>query len=278
MSIEHLKKQSRNLKKLLPDFIKSHPNGEAPLAQIQDLIARSSGYPSWHAAVSAKSKQTDASLPNIGFRVLNHDLYTEGRSLSDCVHFIDSDSCIFFSFIDKDLYYRLSVDLEDFKDTTSADALRINENSTDKELEVLLAQALVVKCKSLLEEHPNFLDAALSLGSSLNTLNRHAEAIEVCKPLFDNLCSLLPGGFSGFHGMIAPAHIENRNVYRLAHILTSAYIQINTEYGDEAASSITRAMLMWFPYDGLRFSRFLPKLNQRKKRAGNSKVRGLPKA
>ena len=45
MSIEHLKKQSRNLKKLLPDFIKSHPDGEAPLAQIQELIARSSGYP-----------------------------------------------------------------------------------------------------------------------------------------------------------------------------------------------------------------------------------------
>ncbi len=50
MSIEHLKKQSKNLKRLWPEFAETH--GASPsLAACQELIARCSGYASWHAAV-----------------------------------------------------------------------------------------------------------------------------------------------------------------------------------------------------------------------------------
>lgn len=51
MSLDHLKKQAKNLKKVLPEFIREHPTGGA-LSDCQELVARVNGYPSWHAAVT----------------------------------------------------------------------------------------------------------------------------------------------------------------------------------------------------------------------------------
>jgi len=53
MSVDHLKKQSKNLKRLWPEFAKQH--GDQPtLAACQELIARCSGYGSWHTAIKAE--------------------------------------------------------------------------------------------------------------------------------------------------------------------------------------------------------------------------------
>lgn len=49
MSIEKLKKQSKNLLNLLPAFMQTHAQG-INLSSCQELVAQISGYPSWHAA------------------------------------------------------------------------------------------------------------------------------------------------------------------------------------------------------------------------------------
>lgn len=51
MSTDKLKKQSKNLLRLFPDFIRDH-GSELRLADCQELVARLNGYPNWHAAMT----------------------------------------------------------------------------------------------------------------------------------------------------------------------------------------------------------------------------------
>lgn len=50
MSIDSLKKQAKNLHRLVPVFLEQHVNVRPSLAACQDLVARIHGYPSWHSA------------------------------------------------------------------------------------------------------------------------------------------------------------------------------------------------------------------------------------
>lgn len=51
MSKEHLKKQAKNLRRLLPDFLEQQPP-VPPLAACQELAAKINGYPNFHSAIS----------------------------------------------------------------------------------------------------------------------------------------------------------------------------------------------------------------------------------
>lgn len=62
MSIAQLKKQAKNLVRLLPDHIKANPTGGS-LAACQELIAKASGFPSFHAASEEKSEENKSSKP-----------------------------------------------------------------------------------------------------------------------------------------------------------------------------------------------------------------------
>ena len=62
MSIEQAKKQAKNLRRLLPAFLAEHPEG-GKLAEFQELIARTHGYPSFHA-MSEAHKATDQKRPD----------------------------------------------------------------------------------------------------------------------------------------------------------------------------------------------------------------------
>jgi hypothetical protein len=64
MSIDKLKKQSKNLLNLLPDFVRDHSSAELRLADCQELVARIHGYPNWHAAAArAGSTPAEATEP-----------------------------------------------------------------------------------------------------------------------------------------------------------------------------------------------------------------------
>lgn len=64
MSIEHLKKQAKNLHRLLPEFLAKNPQPFS-LSSCQELAARASGYPSWHAASTASknARKADSIAP-----------------------------------------------------------------------------------------------------------------------------------------------------------------------------------------------------------------------
>lgn len=68
MSIEHLKKQAKNLSRLLPQHLTDHAKPDT-LAACQELIAAVHGFPSWHAAISRKGSLSEPrpnSLPAAG--------------------------------------------------------------------------------------------------------------------------------------------------------------------------------------------------------------------
>lgn len=67
MSIDKLKKQSKNLLHLLPSFIQSNAQGIS-LSTCQELVAQISGYPSWHAAMQrlAGAENEQKTSPSTG--------------------------------------------------------------------------------------------------------------------------------------------------------------------------------------------------------------------
>lgn len=66
MSIEHIKKQAKNLKALFATG-ELHGQANASLSSCQELVARLHGYPNWHALVTARGNETsEASAPDDG--------------------------------------------------------------------------------------------------------------------------------------------------------------------------------------------------------------------
>ena len=73
MSIARLKKQSKNLFRLLPEHIKKHPGG-GPLSACQELIARTEGLPSWHVAMSRHESASPPVKPRLLSTLILRDL------------------------------------------------------------------------------------------------------------------------------------------------------------------------------------------------------------
>ena len=57
MNIEQAKKQAKNLRRLLPAYMAEHPDA-GKLSDVQELIARTHGYPSFHAMTLAQKRTT----------------------------------------------------------------------------------------------------------------------------------------------------------------------------------------------------------------------------
>ena len=62
MLIDHLKKQGKNLRRLLPAFIAEHPDGGTAV-QCLELVAKTHGYPNLHAATQKAETPTKAVKP-----------------------------------------------------------------------------------------------------------------------------------------------------------------------------------------------------------------------
>lgn len=62
MLIDHLKKQAKNLRRLLPAFIAAHPDG-CTSVQCLELLAKTHGYPNLHAATQKAETPTKAAKP-----------------------------------------------------------------------------------------------------------------------------------------------------------------------------------------------------------------------
>ncbi len=102
MSIDSLKKQAKNLKRLMPDFLALHTSAQHSLADCQELIARIHGYPNWHAAVTRAEiplqsdaiDNTSSSFKPLAdnadtlYRQLNNFEYAQQRTLSTKPYFL----------------------------------------------------------------------------------------------------------------------------------------------------------------------------------------------
>ena len=64
MSLESLKKQAKNLLRLLPGFVQQNSTG-LQLAHCQELVAQVHGYPNWHAATKRLSESEPSVAPQL---------------------------------------------------------------------------------------------------------------------------------------------------------------------------------------------------------------------
>lgn len=252
MSIDHLKKQAKNLKKCLPDFLKAHPDGVAPLAQYQELIAKASGYPSWHAAAKAKHLENpddDSGFPSIAVRVvLQRKTVTEFTKSGKAKAPVEFE-CARFQPSDHKLLSFVTASLDQFLDEAgTSDEFGVDGPPVEH------SQALERLCRQLIQQDPCFIDGFAHLGNALFWLRRHEEAIEVCQPIFDQLCELLP---KDFEGRVAYSDMANRPFFRLAHALVLAHYGLGTQAGNKRALSLIRQMLKLWPNDNLGFRHLL---------------------
>lgn len=253
MSIEHLKKQAKNLKKSLPSFIKEYPDGSAPLAQFQELIAKASGYPSWHAAVTAKDDASPnasavGSAPSVHVRVVQ-DRTTVIEYTSQGREKLPRDfDCLTFEAIDQKLLTLVTERLNNFLDEVGTSDLYGDEGPPREH-----SHKVADLCRRLIKQDPSFIDGYANLGNALFWLDEHAETIRVCQPFFDHLCTLVP---TGFKGRIVYHYLDNRPFFRLAHTLVLAYYGLKTKEGDKLAKQLAKLMLKWWPNDNIGF-RFL---------------------
>lgn len=249
MSIDHLKKQAKNLKRLWPEFATSH--GEAPsLAACQELIARCSGYASWHAAVSAKK----ASGEKLGEQPLARDanatlkwdvhLYSDSFELGE-----EELPAARFVRIPSEIVEAQEDELYDFEER----AMQMVGPGGRQGLNSKAALELVALCDKLLSQNPLLMDAYASKASALSALGRHEEAIEAGRAAFDSASKLLPAT-DGLR--VSYYELANRPFHRLAFAVAEASLKVGDALNKERGKIIAESMLKWWPNDNMGF-RFL---------------------
>lgn len=248
MSIDHLKKQAKALKRLSPEFFKSH--GEAPsLAACQELIARCSGYASWHEAVSAR-KTTDLMsarrpLESKVDPALKWDvkIYSESFDVGEVLPAVRFEDCM------SEIVYAQVEELHDFEERAS----RTAELDGRSGLSAEAAEGLIALCDRLLQANPLLMDAYASKVGALSSLKRYEEAIEAGRTAFDSAATLLPAT-DGLR--VSYYELANRPFHRLAFAIAYASLQVDDSAEKERGKLIAETMLKWWPNDNMGF-RFL---------------------
>ncbi len=253
MSTDYLKKQAKNLKRLWPEFAQA--NGNSPsLAACQELIARCSGFPSWHAAVTRPEVYrpdqtkpirvpTDPALRNLtaervdGNAGNEHVLVElrhrkralESKSIERLDQFLEANEGLF----------------ED------GGKLSADEKSSGM-------QRLAALCVEIVRADPDFMDGYAHLVAARLSLGKPELAIEAGQGIFD-LATLLIG-------LQGPAQVpyyslNNRPFHRLAHGLVLSHLavagakraRLNKDFHMAQAKEVTRKMLEWWPDDNMGF-------------------------
>jgi hypothetical protein len=252
MSIDHLKKQAKNLKKTLPAFLRQHPGGDAPLSQFQELIAKANGYPSWHTAVHSYSNREKIIDPvfdlkayiGVTTQYMPVTEYTaQGKEKKvrafDCATFYPQDDAA---------HQRVGIRLDEFLELEGSSNEFGDGGPPDTH-----SHQMVELCRELTRTCPGFIDGYAHLCGALWWLGEHSESIAIGQPVFDQLCELLPTGFTG---RIPYHNLRNRHFHRLAHGLVLANYGLISRTGDQHALKLAKKMLQWWPNDNIGF-RFL---------------------
>lgn len=253
MSIDHLKKQAKNLKAALPAFLQLHPSGVAPLAAFQELVAQMSGYPSWHAASLGRSGSRDsnaghAPAQSLGITVAVERMYVTEYAADGSEKLPREVRCAVFYPDDLTTHERSVDELDSFLEEHGS-----SEEFGDDGPPAQYSRELGKLCKKLIASDPSFIDGYAHLCTALWNLDDFRSAIDVGRPIYDQLCALLPPSFTG---RVPYQHLENRPYHRLAHVLVLAYYGLKTREGDREASLLAKRMLKRWPNDNMGF-RFL---------------------
>jgi len=255
VSLEHLKKQAKALRKLLPDFVREH-SANPTLSACQELIARSNGFPSWHAAVTAAvseppidafdaahQKLLSSLVPHISWQQVRGDAMSDDALRQGIVS-------VRLECADPALLYNLSDVLNDFleRHDIGAPGRSGHADGDVRELEDL--------CRRQVASAPWFIDGHAHLVHALTCMGRHKDAFAHGRPILNAVVAMLPNG-ENFSGRIPWYEVSNRPVLRLAYFVASAYFANRVEGQGYRlrAQELVDQFLNWWPEDnvGMRY-------------------------
>lgn len=265
MNIEHLRKQAKNLRTIYPDLVAENPTALS-LSRAQDVIAKTHGFPSWHAAVGSYSTKTARSSEattsvEVGESPITRALragYTFELSeksdlpvelseydASPTRYAVGQEATLRFRTMkDKKLVERETDALDQFSESLGGISGSFEEYTPAglrKYAEI--ARAAVLRC-------PLYVDGWNVLASILFTQREFKKAIEVAEPIATTLLDMLPS-----NGLVQVCYgvLDNRPFYRIAH----CYLLLlhSADRHDEADALAKRMYALW-PNDNVGF-RFL---------------------
>ena len=251
MSIDNLKKQAKTLRKLLPDFVQEN-SANPSLAACQELIARCSGYPSWHAAVKARESSSsedpwDRALRQLRATLSAHLSWEATRGDSD------SEQALRDGVTSVRMELKPGSSLSDPEDQLDAFLERHTLDDTGPSApSTTVLRELATLCERQVADAVWFVDGHAHLVSALTRLGKPKEAFSHGRPVLDALIEMLPGG-TDFSGRISWYELSNRPFHRLAFNLVAAYMA-NHEEGEGfrlRAEELVAQFSRWSPNDNI---------------------------
>ena len=255
MSIDHIKKQAKNLRRLLPAYLADHPDGTGSLADFQELIARTHGYPSFHALVSAHSESPPSAGP-VSLGTLRADY--EGKQSwmkydaeGNAVGTIDvptfqlaaSDS----RFADNDTLWKVTAEFDSACDQAGAITGDFSEFSP------AVRKKLVRHAEHLCHKEPAFLDGVAFRTGAMVHKGRFDDARQLSEAVVEAVFGMLTASAKKHHVRefyVPYSYLPNRPFHRLAHSLVLAYCGLDQP---EKAQALCRRMLALWPNDNVGF-------------------------
>ncbi len=255
MPLDKLKKQAKNLHRLLPDFVREHKT-ELQLAHCQELIARINGFPNWHVAVSrvdepSGNKLSDtAPVRGIDLAGLFVDLVVTvnagdgvGLEGDDDGHYSPAAN----QFLTVSTHPSIEKEIDELDEFLDTSGWRDWDSPP-----VELAQELIQLCEELIRRQPSFLDGYAHLAVALMHMGKHREVLERFLPVYEKVVFKFPDA-KKFRGLISYSELENRPFHRLAmNLVVSAY-EHGTLKSNAIGAKIARQLYAWWPNDNLGF-------------------------
>jgi hypothetical protein len=266
MNIEHLRKQAKNLKSLYPDLVANH-GPTLSLAQAQDVVARTHGFPSWKAAIT----KTSSPSPVVAVRVVAGPRSSEqDQALATCLregyHFeageetqlaveiADGGTPARFAF-GRELVLRFTHAGESAavrREDRALDEIADQFDSPDGSFEHYLPherEILLYHAREAVQRCPLYLDGWNRVAGVMFEERDFGPALATIEPVARALLDLLPAGVV----QVCYGMLEHRPFFRLMH----TYLLLLDAVGRHAhADRLALRLYALWPMDNIGF-RFL---------------------
>jgi len=255
MSIEQAKKQAKNLRRLLPAFIEAHPDG-GKLADFQELLARTHGYPSFHAMSEAHKagNQKQPNSPGLGALFVSYQ-GVESWEMYDLNGNPKKSKKVAYGVLS------LPVARHSEEDTLDAVTEKFDEACEMEggligdfdEYSLRSLGKLLRLADKLTKQEPAFVEGyAFQVGAYVHT-NQYSTAIRLAEPVVAAIFEMIAqcaDEHKAKEFLIPYACLSNRPFHRLAHGLVLAYLG---ERDTDKGVSLAKRMFSLWPNDNMGF-------------------------
>lgn len=255
MSIEQAKKQAKNLRRLLPAFIAEHPDG-GKLADFHELIARTHGYPSFHA-LSEAYKVTDQKQPDhsglgalcVAYQgIESWEMYDLNGNPKKPKRMAYAELRLpVADYSEEDPLYAVTEEFDeacDMEGGLTGDFDDYSQQSLNKLLRL---------AAKLTKQEPAFVDGyAFQVGTYVHT-GQSSRAISLAEPLVAAIFEMIAKCADEHKAkeLLMPyVCLANRPFHRLAHGLVLAYL---AERDTDKGVSLAKRMFALWPNDNMGF-------------------------